>query len=199
MRVALRRAATLSLSLFAFMGCDRGRPHLRDRSVQEWLAVARDSAHADLNDVITALVQLSTNYESSRGALADGLDDESPVIRLVSVETIRRLPYPVAQAAPALTRLVLRDPEAQIRAAAAQALGEVTEGEPWSVSTLEAALRDSAAMVRAGALDGVAAIGSPARRLISQIQAIERSDPDSVVRARARAARTALRTNEGRP
>lgn len=85
--------------------------------------------------------------ENALEGLMRGLEDPTERVRLASVEGVRKLGPAPAKAV--LTRLLLEDSEWEIRAGAAQALGE--SGDADVPAALEAALADENEYVRAAA------------------------------------------------
>jgi len=161
-------------------GCDERRPHVRGRSVQEWMAAVRDSG-VSRADALSAIAQLASESPSAEPALEAALGAADPAARLMAVEGIGRAGG--AAQLVALQRLelvVLRDPVDSLRARAAWALGRTTAGEPNAVASLTVALRDTSAVVRRAAAYALGAIGSPARASAGPLSGL-RADPDSLV------------------
>lgn len=170
--------------LLTVMGCDRGRPHLASRSVQEWFAVIRDSGDAR-GDAHLALVRLAWNHPESMDAVVDGLGAGDAAVRLAAAQTLLALGVHATSTVEPLKRVAEHDREVEVRAMAARALGSVTAGESWGLATLEAALRDSAALVRGAAADGLGLVGGVAKRSISTLAFVASNDPNAGVREAA--------------
>lgn len=181
--------AALSLGvLLALSGCDRGRPHLRGKSLQEWLDVVRDSNPDKRLEAATALVELAAKHSEAEHALVDALSDGSVDVRLVAARAFVELGPRASGANEQLQRMVAKEQDASVRATAAMALGSTTRGENWGVMSLRAALRDSSSHVRAAAAEALAIVGSPARGALQDLVAVAQYDTEVTVRLAARSA-----------
>jgi HEAT repeat protein len=124
-----------------------------------------------------------TGVEGAIKSISSAVDltSKDPAVRLAAVERIRRLDWPAARAIPALVA-VLKDPDAMVRVAAANAFGALGHLSEPAVQPLAAALAsDADPQVRAaivGALEKIAP-GSPA---VLDIHLIALRDVDPVVR-----------------
>lgn len=172
--------------------CDERRPHVRGRSVQEWIAAVRDSG-VSRADALSAIAQLAAESPAAGSALEGALGAADPAVRLLAVEGIGRAG--AAAQLVALQRLelvLLRDPVDSLRARSAWALGRISSGERDAVASLAVALRDSAPTVRAAAAYALAAVGAPARQASAPLLGL-RYDSDSIVRRAGNEVLAALR------
>ena len=107
--------------------------------------------------------------ETAVAALADGLRDPIEDVRLAAAQGIRELDpgYAVAE----LARLLLEDPNHDVRVQAAGALGE--SGDPEAQPVLEAALADPNEFVRAAAANALRVH----RTVVPKVRAPEAAPP----------------------
>lgn len=177
------------------LACDERRPHVRGRSVQEWIVAVRDS-NVPRTDAIAAIAQLTSESPAAAAVLEGALDAADPAVRLLVVEAIGRAGAGAQFVAMRrLESVLLRDPVDLVRARAAWALGRISSGERDAVASLAVALRDSVPAVRAAAARALAAVGAPARQAITALMGL-RYDTDSTVRHAGREAFAALRITQ---
>jgi HEAT repeat protein len=155
----VRQAAVLAL----------GSLGVRKAEVEAALRRRLDDAEANVRFFAAdSLARLESADNLAVQGLVEGLNSPDASRRVAAALTLVRLGPSGKAAVPTLQRLLESDPEAQVRAAAARALGRIEHAA--AVSSLVAALRDPELEVRNAACDALGDIGPEAREALPALR-----------------------------
>lgn len=155
----VRRAAVLAL----------GNLSVRKAEVEAALRRRLDDADGNIRFFAAeSLARLEAADHPAVQALMAGLESPNASRRVAAVLSLSRLGPSAKAAVPALQRLLESDPDAQVRSAAARALGRIEHAA--AVPSLMAALRDPELEVRNAACDALGDIGPKAREALPALR-----------------------------
>lgn len=137
---------------------------------------------------VPALVERLREGGRQRRLVARALARVGPPARVAVPDLVRalepRAPRPARHRRPAGLSEAVGDPDLQVRAEAARALGWVGAGSPEASSALLASLDDEEELLRAMACRALARLGQPAPAVLAALER-RRDDPDPRVRGEA--------------
>jgi HEAT repeat protein len=136
------------------------------------------------DDVKSLIKDLKSNNPKTRASAAEDLGHRGAV-RAAEVK----------EAIPSIVEVLKKDRDANVRKAAATALGQVDPDPSTAVPALTAALRDKAPSVRIAAAGSLGMLGGEAKDAVPALQEAQKDKDRAVSRAASMALRTIRKKN----